>query len=1100
MKRYMKKSFLLACLSTLICMPMAAQDDSSYDDEEFVTLKKRVTTRLPQYPTHPVTGRIIDAATRKPLAGIQVKTLGDNRYTAMTDDNGTFTIKVPEFATALFVHAPGLLSQQVAIGKEGEQLNIEMLPDNFRTMYDEGTEVQAKSNLTIHNTTSQTIETDMQGNLGADMRSISRSGGPGYGNAMFIRGLSSLNANAQPLIVIDGVVRDLQQTRNTLHYGDYTNLLLNVNPEEVEKVEVLKNATALYGAKGSGGAILITTKRGRSLATRIDANVGVGFTLIPKQPSVMEADQYRIYASEMLEGHPDWRDFKGQLNFLVDDPSKFYYANYHNNTDWKDEVFHEAMTQNYNINVQGGDDIGMYNLSLGYTDAQSTARYNNYNRLNVRFNSDISILYQLSTRFDMSFAKINRNLFDNGAPEDFSTAPVSSPTLLALIKAPILNPYEYNSYTHKLSDRLSDADDFLTDLDRNLTLANPTALLRNGKGINKNRVETTYFNTTIAPKWEFNRYLNLEETFSYTLDRVSQRYYRPLGGVPTYLIEGIGRVQNLAMSMFSKQTSVVSDTRLSYAKRFASHDVKAFAGFRYSSFFFDDNEPQGQYASAGNDKQPNISNNMDYKQTSGVNDAWKSIDWYANVDYNYRNRYFAQATLTLESSSRFGSESSWLKVGGVSWNIFPSLQLGWNITNETWFPRNTAIDYLLLKAGYDISGNDDISNYAAQTSFTVTRYIWHATAAQLNNIGNEEISPERTGRLNLGLRSHMLNNRLSVDFDFYYNHTTDLLTLKTFENPVAGINNYWSNDGSLDNTGFELSVAAKPVVTRDFSLEVGASVGHYKNEVKSLPNLEYIYVNGQPTAQGYVSSVYGTDNIATIVGQPVGLFYGYKTDGIITSEAEARQTGRDGYLYQLDKTGAHQNFVAGDMRFVDINGDGMISEADRTIIGDPNPDIYGNIFATARWKNLTLTLGFNYSLGNDIYNYQRSILESGSNFYNQTTAMEGRWRFEGQQATMPRAVYGDPAGNSRFSDRWIEDGSYLRLKTLNLTYRVPVSSSLEWLQGLSIWAEANNLFTLSKYLGSDPEASVANGVLYQGIDAGNVALSRSFTMGLRINL
>ena len=1080
-------------------MPVTAQDDS-YDDDEFVTLKKKVVSRLPQYPTKSVTGVVIDAATSSPLAGIQIQSLGDNRYTAMTDDGGRFSIKVPTFATALYVHAPGLLSQQVALRADGEALTIQMLPDNFRTMYDNSTEVSAKSTLTIHNTTSQTIETDIQGILGGDVRSISRSGGPGYGNAMFVRGLSSLNASAQPLIVIDGVVRDVQQTRSTLHYGDYTNLMLNINPEEVDKIELLKNGTALYGAKGAGGVIEITTKRGRSLATRIDANVGIGVSLIPTQPTMMDADQYRIYASELLGTHPDYYDFKGQLNFLVDDPSKFYYADYHNNTDWKDEVFHEAMTQNYNINVQGGDDIGMYNLSMGYTDAQSTARYNDYNRLNVRFNSDISILYQLSTRFDMSFAKINRNLFDNGAPEDFSTAPVSSPTLLGLIKAPILNPYNYNSVTHVLSSRLADADDFLTEFDRNLTLANPTALLQNGKGINKNRVETTYFNATLAPRWEFNRYLDLSETFSYTLDRVSQRYYRPVGGVPTYLVEGIGRVQNLAMSMFSKETSVVSDTRLSFKRQLGVHSVSAFGGFRFSSYFFDDNEPKGQYATAGNDKRPNISTNMDFQETTGINDAWKSIDWYADLNYNYRNRYFAQATLTLESSSRFGKESSWLKLGGVSWGVFPSLQVGWNITNESWFPRNTPVNYLLLKAGYDISGNDDISNYAAQTSFIVTKYLWHATAAQLNNIGNEEISYERTGRLNLGLKSYLFNNRLNLDFDFYYNHTSDLLTLKTFENPVAGINNYWSNDGSLENVGFELGVAGKPIVSCNLNVEIGASIGHYSNKIKKLPNLEYLYVDGKQTAQGFVSSVYGTDNIATIVDQPVGLFYGYRTDGVISSEAEAQKAGRDGYLYQLDKTGAHQNFVAGDMKFVDINGDGMISEADRTIIGDPNPDIYGNIFATISWKHFTLSAAFNYSLGNDVYNYQRSVLESGSNFYNQTTAMEGRWRFEGQNAILPRALFDDPKGNSRFSDRWIEDGSYLRLKTLNLTYHVPVPGTWDWLQGLSIWAEANNLFTITHYLGSDPEMSVANGVLYQGIDAGNVALSRSFTMGLRINL
>ena len=458
----------------------------------------------------------------------------------------------------------------------------------------------------------------------------------------------------------------------------------------------------------------------------------------------------------------------------------------------------------------------------------------------------------------------------------------------------------------------------------------------------------------------------------------------------------------------------------------------------------------------------------------------------------------------METSSRFGKEADGLKLGGVCWGLFPSIQLGWALTNESWFPKVKGINYLLLKAGYDISGNDDINNYAARTSFGVSKYLYKSTAAILDNIGNESISWEKTSKFDLGLRAYLLNNRLGVDFDYFRHHTSNLLTLKSFDNPVAGINNYWSNGGSLDNEGFELSVTAKPVVTRNLNLEVGVSAGHFVNKVKTLPNDSRIYVDGQLSAQGYTSSIYGQNNIATIVNQPVGMFYGYKALGVFASDQDARNadkgTSSRDYLYQLDATGAEQYFRAGDVHFADLNGDGQISEADKTIIGNPNPDIYGNIFAKLTWKDFTLNVGLNYSLGNDVYNYQRSLLEGGFNFYNQTTAMTNRWRSEGQQTDIPRISFDDPMGNSRFSDRWIEDGSYLRLKTVNLTYRVPVPSSWTWLQGLSIWAEANNLITLTHYLGNDPESSIANSVLYQGIDTGNIALGRTFTMGLKINL
>ncbi len=1080
-------------------LPAVAQDDEP-EDLVVKTVKRKSVVKMPTYPMMEIKGQCVDVATKAPLSGILIKALGNSNYTAMSEDNGEFVIKVPTFTTALYIHAPQFLSQQVAIGDSTRTLYVEMLPDKFRTMYTDGTTITASPTMQVHNTTSKTVETDIQGTLGADVRSITHSGGPGYGNAMFIRGLNSLNANAQPLIVLDGVVQDMQQSRSVLHSGDYLNLLLNINPEDIEDVTIMKNATALYGAKGGNGVILITTKRGHSLATRISANVGVGFELVPRTPDVMNASQYRVYASEMLGTYPTIANYTDPqtFKFLVDDPSKFYYPTYHNNTDWKDEVTRTALTQNYNINVQGGDNIGMYNLSLGYTDGQSTAKKNGFNRLNVRFNTDISIAKRLTTRFDMSYTKINRNVFDDGAPADFTTGVVSSPTFLALIKSPFLNPYTYNNVTRQLSGTLADADDYLKELDQDLSLGNPTALLENGEGINKNRVEMTHFNAVIAPRVDLGKNFVISETFSYVLDRISQRYYRPLGGMPTFLIEGIGRVQNKAMSMFSKETVISSDTRLDWNKLFGEHSVKAFVGFRFNSFSYDDNEPEGQYSTAGNDKTPNISTNMDFINATGVNDQWMNTTWYANVDYNYKNRYFVQATFAMEASSRFGKKSRGLSLGGVKWGLFPSVQLGWVLTNESWFPKNRAINYLQLRAGWDLSGNDDISNYAARTSFGVSKYLYKSTAAQLNNIGNEEITWEQTRKFNVGLKAYVLNNRVGVDFDFFHHHTSDLLTLKHFDNPVAGINNYWSNGGSLDNTGFETTVTVKPVVSKTFNMEVGASVGHYVNKIKSLPNNTMLYVDGKKTAQGYTSSIYGDNNIATIVGQPLGVFYGYRTKGVFATDAEAKAAGKGGYLYMLDKTGAPQYFKAGDVYFDDLNGDGIIGEEDKTIIGDPNPDIYGNIFANLNWKDFNLFIGFNYSLGNDVFNYQRSVLEGGNNFYNQTTAMTNRWRAEGQQTDIPRVSYGDPMGNSRFSDRWIEDGSYLRLKTLRLTYKVPVNFS--WLQGLSVWAEANNLLTITRYLGNDPEFSINNGALYQGIDAGNLAMGRSFTAGLRINL
>lgn len=1082
----------LCAISLGLCPTAFAQSENEGDEVE-MSIKKPTRERVvkDKFATTMLHGVVVDQVSKKPLAGIQLKVLGYDRYSAMTGADGKFTIKVPEFATTLFVHSPSFMSQQVAINAKDSEKDIQvfMMQEKFRPMYTEGTTYTAQAGFNAE-AKDVTIESDIENILGADVRTVTRSAAPGIGATMFVRGLSSINANAQPLIVVDGVEQDMQQNRLSLHSGQINNILANIAPEDIASVKVLKNATALYGARGGNGVILITTKRGKSMATRIDANISAGVSLVPQLPTMMNASQYRNYATEILGTVPENinRDTPISFRFLNDDPNNYYYHTYHNDTDWTDYVYDTAMTQNYNINVQGGDDIGMYNLSVGYVKAESTAKNNDFDRMNVRFNTDINILYNLNTKFDISISRTNSKVFDDGAMEDLSAGAITSPTFLSLIKSPIVSPYQYNAIVGGFTSLLCDYDDIYSQLGSGYGLANPVAILNNANGDNKNKAENTYFNVRVEPTWTINNSLSLTSMFSYTLDRNSQRYHRPFVGVPSFEISNLGTVTSMAASLFSKEINVVSDTHIDWKHQYGKHNLAAFGGFKYTYFSFDDNNLKTEYNSTTNDKNPSLSASSGYQHIKGNNDVWKNLQWYGNVDYNYMNRYFATVSLSAEANSRFGAKSGDLDLCGVAWALFPSVQLGWVMTNESWFPKNAGINYLRVNAGYDMSGNDDISNYAARTSLSAVRFNYNAIGLQLTNIGNDEIKWETNHKFNVGLQAYMLNNRLGVDFNYYVNKTKDLLTLQTFKNPIGGINNYWTNGGEIKNQGFELSVTAKPVVTRNWNVEVGASVGHYANKVTKLPDGDY------------TSSVYGDNNILTSVGNPVGLFYGYKTAGVFATDAEAKAAGKDGYLYMEDNAGIRNDFKAGDVHFIDQNNDGKVSELDKVVIGDPNPDIYGNIFATINYKNLTLTMGWNYSLGNDVYNYQRSILNSGSTFYNQQVAEVAHWRYEGQQTDLPRLAYGDPMGNNRFSDRWIEDGSYLRLKTLNLSYKVPVPGSWTWLQGLTVWAQANNLLTFTKYLGSDPEFSIGNGVLYQGIDCGNIAQGRSFQCGVKINL
>ncbi|MDE5788657.1 MAG: TonB-dependent receptor, partial [Bacteroidaceae bacterium] len=378
----------------------------------------------------------------------------------------------------------------------------------------------------------------------------------------------------------------------------------------------------------------------------------------------------------------------------------------------------------------------------------------------------------------------------------------------------------------------------------------------------------------------------------------------------------------------------------------------------------------------------------------------------------------------------------------------------------------------------------------------------------LKNIENSTIQWETVSKFNVALEGSFLKNRLHAGLDVYRHKIDNMLTIKDLVY-VSGMQKYWTNEGAMRNTGFEFNANAILLNKKHWKWEVGATVGHYNNKITAMPGENLITLkdangNVTKTINGYTSSIYGEDNVLTAVGYAAGSFYGWQTNGVIADDAEA-SVAAGGVDYLKYPTGLentpYRNFQSGDIRFVDQNGDGVIDDADKVVIGNPNPDIYGNLYTSLTWKNLRLDVNFKYSLGNDIYNYQRSVLEGLNTTYNQTTAALARWTYEGQQTTMPKVCYKDSEdwrNNERMSDRWIEDGSYLKLKNVRLTYTLPYSNN--WLQGLKIWAEGNDLLTVTKYLGTDPEMSARNSALYQGIDNGLLPHGRSFNIGLSINL
>ena len=1037
-----------------------------------------------------ITGTIIDAVTKEPIAGVRVEALSNNRYTAMTKPDGTFTIKVPGYVASLYVSTPGYESVIIKAHQK-KDIKVSLYDEKFGSFVENGFEITGKSEMTIDMSKATTVETEIQNKLGADVRTITRSGMVGLGGFMTMQGINTLNASAQPLIVLNGVIQDLQDSYSSIHEGYYNNTLAAIDVNDIDKVTILKNGTSIYGAKGANGVILIDTKRGHSMATRIDAQAFGSFTMTPRLPQMMNAEQYRIYANELMGGITT---NKTRFPFLWDHDN-YYYNMYHNETNWSDYVYRNAWAQNYRVNVQGGDEAAMYNFSLGFADGASTIKANDFNRLNIRFNTDINLSKIMKTRFDISYSRIVRDLRDDGIQQDLNAGPMVSPGFLSLIKAPFLSPYRYNN-SGVLTGALEKADNFaqFNTATVNNSYANPLAILEYGDGNNKNNQEYTVFDVTIAPEINIGKGWKASTLFNYTLHRTNEKYFRPMTGTPNFLIEGTGYSQNEVRSFFSKEEAIYNDTRITWEKKAGKHNINAFGGFRFSNFAYDSNFMSAH--NTGNDKLPDVKKEYSYLKSDGEDNVWRNMSYYANADYNFANKYYVQGSVAAETSSRFGRETEGgIQVAGVSWGIFPSLQAGWLMSSEDFF-NTDIVQYMKLRAGIDWSGNDNISNNAAFAYFSNVQYNGQLMGLKMDNIENQSIQWETTRRINAGLDLHTLNNRLRLSGDFFYNTTTNLLTLKQL-NYLTGLDYYWCNGGALSNIGGTVNLTARAISTKNWKWEIGASAGLYKNEITQLPDGNTFKSAKDGDLYGNTTEIYGA-TILTAVGQSAGVFFGYETDGVYATAADVPTVNGEPISTQDVNTGIKTPFAAGDVKFIDQNGDNVINLQDRVIIGNPNPDVYGNISSNLMYKGFSLSATFNYSLGNDVYNYQRSLLESGSSFYNQTTAVTNRWQTEGDVTDMPKATYGDPKGNNRFSDRWIEDGSYLRLKDITLSYKIPVQAA--WLQGLTVWASGTNLVTFSKYLGSDPEFSFSNNVLFQGIDNGLLGQSRSFQVGVKINL
>ena len=1022
--------------------------------------------KVEQYK-HIVRGQVVSSSTKQNFAGARISVV-DTRITTMTSDDGMFELKVPHTNVTLAVDAPGYLPQIISV-KGRSNVNIQLLEDTEASSFYDKTVLSANKASVVTKVTPSiaSIDQDFSTRLSGELRSVSHSGATGNGAAVFIRGLNSLNMKAQPLYIVDGAIWQMQEGMASIHAGFFNNPLALIDPNDVEDITVLKDGTSIYGSKGGNGVVIINTKRSKSMATDISAFMSLGYQSPYKTIPVMGAADYRLYASDVLSDVYDNSSLVNNLHFLDDDQTKSYYKASHNNTDWLKLINKGAMSQNYGISVKGGDAIALYAFSVGYNKSEGNIENTDFNRLNVRFNSDIHLTDKLKFLFDIAFAQSENNMRNDGIDE------IASPSYLSLIKSPVYSPYQYNRDGSQ-STKLSSVDE--------LGVGNPISLVDLSVGLSKKY----RFNINALPSYSFTDKLKVGLMFSYTWDKLNEEYFKPSEGLAEQpLVNENGEIyaysRNMVKNSMAKQTSIHWNAFVDWSPiRNSVHNLDLTGGYRFFSDNLESNYGEGHNTSS--DRMNSLSNTTSsLRSTSGTTENWRSMSWYFNADYKYQNRYLLNVVAAMDASSRFGKEAEGaLKMGGLAWGIFPSVSAGWFVSSEEFMKDISFLDFLKLDVSYGLSGNDDLQNYATRSYFNSINFMGSANGLILANYKNDKLKWETTGKAKFGVDLSMFNNRWSVRADFFTSTTKDLLIRKQLPE-TSSLEYSLTNDGKLKNKGFEIMTNVRLLNLRNWQLDFGAMLGHYKNKIVSL-------------AGGSYTTDFQGARILTAENSPAGVFYGYKTKGVFSTSEEAAAVG----LSLRSESGELIPFSAGDMRFEEVVEDHIINEKDLQVIGDPNPDLYGNFNFNLRYKNLTLETLFTYSYGNDAYNGLRANLESGSNIYNQATSMQNRWVANGQKTDIPRAVYKDPMGNSRFSDRWIEDASFLKFKTLSVSYKVPLN--LSYLQEITVWGTINNLFTLTKYKGADPEFSYGNSVLYQGIDAGLTPQSRSFLIGVRGHL
>ncbi|GAB5474017.1 MAG: TonB-dependent receptor [Maribacter sp.] len=997
-----------------------------------------------------ITGNVADDV--GPLSGASVVVKGTT-VGAVADFDGNYTIDVPEGSNTLVFSYVGYSAQEIAIDGR-TTINVVMQEDAeaLSEVVVVGYGTQRKADLTgsVGSISAAAIESKpltspdqaLAGTI-SGVNITNRSGDPGAPINVRIRGVGT-PGNNDPLWVIDGVplVQTTNLTVNTSSTTD-SNPLAGLNSNDIASIDVLKDAasTAIYGARAANGVIIVTTKRGARGDAKVNYDGYTSFASTRDRIDVLGVDEYI--------------NLQGQLGR---DVSQFAGQGF---VDWQDLIFQNGFVQNHNVSVSGGNEKATYFISGGYLDQEGIERAQGFSRFSFKANSDIKVGKRL---------KFGESILISQTDRDVQSEPAIFAGFNSALNAPYYQPFGDGAFGYNTigpeSVGAGSATNYLFNTDSRFTTTKVQTrkMLGNFYG-ELEIVDGLKARTSLGIDYNVgvNDYFTSEATLANATTGTS-----------------------LLVSSRPIELTLTTAATLQYDKTFGDgdHNLGALFGFEQTKFRFDKVRLQGRDL---------FNNNFAGTGTTvaGSNEAdlWTLQGWVGRLTYNYKGKYLATANVRRDATSRFAP--------GNRDQVFPSVSLGWRITDESFFPESEVIDDIKVRAGWGQSGNQEVANFPYLSA--IDNNIRYVIGDDQNTVvapaptvfANSAVKWETSTQFDIGVDASFLNGKLNITAD-YYNKTTDDVLLG-FELPY--VSGFFlpasSNIGQIKNSGIEFSFNWGDQIGEDFNYSFGGNITTNKNEVTDLGEITQI-----------ISGVGGGDTHRTIEGESLGHFFGYKTDGLYQNAAEVAAAIPD-----ANSPGGPQ---PGDVRFVDVNGDGIVNAEDRTIIGSPFPSFFYGFNINADYKGFDFSVNFRGVGNRQVYNATRTSLESLTGANNFSTQVLNRWTSEGStnSSSNPRLIQGDPNGNTRYSDRWIEDAGYLRIQNISIGYSLSPDKLRTWtndfVSRMRFYVGAQNLATFTKYSGYDPEVGRAQSFqkgstnLSTGVDGGASPLPRIVQLGWSI--